>query len=424
MSAMSLFTGPNFAIELLIAAIPLLWDCPRNSRFPLRLTVSLSAYLVIGFLFSAQRFNGWMDLLRFLVIFIALVAGIRICFNIREREVLFRGVAAYALQYCCESIVYLANIPLDRQPLTEPFIMLVEYPVVAIPASLLMAWSFRRNQDEHIADTSLFAISSTILAVTMIISFAQWKYLPLENRPTRVICLVYAILCSALSLVIQSGLLVQSHWRHEAEFMERMWRLDRQHYELSKDTIDLINVKSHDLKKQIGMLRRSPETMPASQALDALEKSVEDYDMVAHTGNAALDVILTDKLMTAHRIDASLSYLVDGKAFLDIDSIDLYSIFGNILDNAIEAVEPLRQQLRVIDLKACKTNDFLIVRCDNYCDSKKHVSDRGPIETTKPDKDWHGFGLKSIQMTANKLGGSVTIDVNDDMFTVNVMIPA
>ncbi|WP_432624176.1 ATP-binding protein [Bifidobacterium sp.] len=420
---MNLFTGPNFVLELLIAAIPLLWNCPRKSRFPLRLTISLFAYLAIGFLISTQKFNGWADLLRFLAIFIVLIVGIRICLDIRDREVLFRGVAAYALQYCCESIVYLANIPLNRQPLTEPLIMFVEYPIVAIPASLLMAWSFRRNQDEHIADTSLFAISSTILAVTMIISFAQWMYLPLGNKPTRVICLVYAILCSALSLAIQSGLLVQSHWRHEAEFMERMWRLDRQHYELSQDAIDLINVKSHDLRKQIDMLRSSAATMPTGQALDALEESVEDYDMVAHTGNAALDVILTDKIMAAHRIGASLSYLVDGKAFLGIDSIDLYSIFGNILDNAIEAVEPLRQPLRVIDLKACKNNEFLIIRCDNYCDPRNHVSEGSPIETTKPDKAWHGFGLKSIQMTANKLGGSVTFDVNDDMFTINVMIP-
>ncbi|QOL34811.1 GHKL domain-containing protein [Bifidobacterium lemurum] len=357
----------SFPLEILFVEALLLYKKPRKTLFVARALITVVACFLLNIGLYMLQLPDWLALSRFVIVFLLTLAGIRWCFHISVQEVLFQGVAAYALQYCSESIIYLVNIALGVDLFSQyPAAVSAEFPISALPLGLLFSWLFRRHEGERISDTALLCVSATVLAITMVISFAQWMYLPLDNRATRIICLVYAILCSLLSLVIQSGLLVQSRWRHEAELADRMLRLNQQQYELSRNTIDLINVKSHDLKKQINLLRNSSATMPTSQALDSIEQAVDHYDSLAKTGNPALDTILTDKLLSAQHQNVTLHYLVDGKAFGQLDAIDLYAIFGNILDNAFEAVAPLDSRLRVIDLKATRSGSMAVIRCSNY----------------------------------------------------------
>lgn len=101
---------------------------------------------------------------------------------------------------------------------------------------------------------------------------------------------------------------------------------------------------------------------------------------------------------------------------------DMYSLFGNTIDNAIEAVERCDKSKRIISLTISQVNNFVIINLQNYVDvSVEFVN--GMPQTTKYDKDNHGFGAKSIKMLAQKYGGGVSFSQNDDIFSTNLLFP-
>ena len=106
-----------------------------------------------------------------------------------------------------------------------------------------------------------------------------------------------------------------------------------------------------------------------------------------------------------------------------IETMDICSIFGNALDNAIESVEKLADpQQRLIRVAVYTQNVFLIIRVENSCTAQLSVVD-GEYRTTKRDKDMHGYGIKSIRYTAEKYGGSVSADCSDNWFHLSVLLP-
>ena len=65
----------------------------------------------------------------------------------------------------------------------------------------------------------------------------------------------------------------------------------------------------------------------------------------------------------------------------------------------------------------------MLLKFENYYEGKLEFEDGLPL-TTKPDTDFHGYGLKSIKSTAQKYGGVVTVNIEQKWFVLKVLIPA
>ena len=136
-----------------------------------------------------------------------------------------------------------------------------------------------------------------------------------------------------------------------------------------------------------------------------------------------LDTILSDKQLYCSQHQITLTIVADGARLDFVETMDICSIFGNALDNAIESVEKLADpQQRLIRVAVYTQNVFLIIRVENYCTAQLSVVD-GEYRTTKRDKDMHGYGIKSIRYTAEKYGGSVSADCSDNWFHLSVLLP-
>ena len=105
---------------------------------------------------------------------------------------------------------------------------------------------------------------------------------------------------------------------------------------------------------------------------------------------------------------------------------DICSLFGNILDNAIEATQQVRiEERRLINLSVRQHKGFIIIECENYSENKLEIEKGRTLPgTTKGDKIRHGFGLKSIQKVAEKYNGAMTITLQDGWFQVRVLLEA
>ena len=182
--------------------------------------------------------------------------------------------------------------------------------------------------------------------------------------------------------------------------------------------VEVINIRCHDLKHQLQAVGQSiPE-----QEKEQIRQAVKQYDTRVKTGNRALDVVLTMKRMICEGSDIEFSCLVNGALLDFMEEPDIYSLFGNLLDNAIEEARHFDSEHRVISLSVGQEQQFVLIHEENFIQAMPQMVDGMP-QTTKGDTDNHGFGIRSMQMIAEKYHGHLMIRIDKNVFRLDIMLP-
>jgi hypothetical protein len=232
---------------------------------------------------------------------------------------------------------------------------------------------------------------------------------------------VFSVLCCMIVLALISSAAEELNLKREVEYLQYAVRQGERQYEISKDTIDMINVKCHDIKYKLGSVLSAG--VPSAKAIDDLNESISIYDSRIETGNRLLNVLLTEKSLYCEQNNIRLSCMADGSKLSFIEDGDLYCLFGNMVDNALEAVKSIgEKERRVVNIVVKTKNDMLIVQEENYFNGEISFRDGLPV-TTKEDKNYHGFGMRSIRMIARKYEGELSAFVADNVFHLNIIFP-
>ena len=195
------------------------------------------------------------------------------------------------------------------------------------------------------------------------------------------------ILCVVV-LYLQNELFKKSAMRQERLVSDLLWRQQKEHYRIAKENIDIINRKCHDLKHQIAALRDMCTKEEREKYIEEIQDSIQIYEAMVKTGNDVLDTIL-----------------------------------GNAMDNAIECVKNLpKQEKRQIDVLIHRQHQFLIVQIMNPVEEELEFEDNLPV-TTKHDKAYHGYGLRSIKNSVKKYNGVFQVKIKDGCFCLKILFP-
>lgn len=194
-------------------------------------------------------------------------------------------------------------------------------------------------------------------------------------------------------------------------------------YRESQENIDMLNRKYHDLKHQLQVIRQESNESKRVEYLDEIEKGLQRFESEIKTGNSVLDTILTSKGSLCIKQDITLKVVADGKLLNHIYVMDLCTIFGNALDNAIEyEVQIADRERRLIHVSVAEKRNFICVVIENYYEGTMHFDGQLP-ETTKSDKNYHGYGLKSIRYSVNRYDGYMNMGVKDGWFRLELLFP-
>ncbi|MCX4287504.1 MAG: ATP-binding protein, partial [Clostridia bacterium] len=190
-------------------------------------------------------------------------------------------------------------------------------------------------------------------------------------------------------------------------------------YRISKDSIELINIKCHDIKYKLDALMAQGDM--GADAVKALRDSISFYDLKKDTGNQLLNVLITEKGFYCEQNGINFSCMIDGEKLEFMEAGDLYCLFGNLIDNALEAVKEIEDKARrIVNLSVKAKGGFILVQEENYFNGVREFEDGLPI-TTKKDKNSHGFGMRSLRMIVKKYGGELTTFVSDNIFHLNII---
>ncbi len=303
---------------------------------------------------------------------------------------------------------------------------------VTYAACFMLAWFVERGNftvDEPTSVTVQLAVGT--IAITIVtfamsnLSFVSTNT-PFSGSVGQEIFYIRTLvdLCGFVLLYAQQEQARRLEAHHELASINAQLESQHQEYLASKENIESLGRLAHDLKHQIAALRAEVDPEHVAAGFEQLEASVAEYSAQQHSGNPVLDVILTTKTRTCAEHGITFTAVADGKLLSGMSSMDIASLFGNALDNAIEATRKLPDpQQRLIRLALYEQGRFTMIRVENYYDSTLRKDTAGNLRTTKRDASRHGFGVKSIRHIATQYGGEVTIRTEDHWFTLTVLIP-
>lgn len=176
----------------------------------------------------------------------------------------------------------------------------------------------------------------------------------------------------------------------------------------------------HDLKNHLLILQSKDEN---SNYINGLLDKITDFELFTDTGNPILNTIIYEKRKLSYTQNIDFQSRIDMSRISSLKDFDICSIFGNALDNAIEACLKIDHgNVRKIIIFASKVRNFLIIRIHNSFLEKPNML-MSQITTSKSDPTLHGFGLKSIKRTVEKYNGEISIHYDQSMFSLNIAIP-
>lgn len=411
----------QFMTEILIAEFLVTYWLPRRRRWKFFLPVGLAAVLAVS-LFWPSFWGGWFKMAKYLVVFLLSVGCIWAVCRINFSAALYHGAAAYAAQHIAFQIQGLTAL-LFHLPFSN-FYGIFCYLAVYLLFYFFFVRKIRRDGLFGVDNRFLVCFVVCMLLAVIVLNYVKFSYLEASVNPMLgVIMNLYAILCCLFALFIQSGMYQQSKLSSQLDIAEHLLHSQEQQYKVSEATIQCINMKCHDLKHQVSAIRRSMSDAAAKEALGELESAVQIYDSSIKTGNDALDIILTEKSLLCEQSGIQLTCMADASGLADISDSELYSLFGNLLDNAIESVQPLEnKELRTIGLTVQTTGSMTLIHTENYFEHPIKM-ENGLPQTTKADTQYHGFGMQSIRLLCQRHGGTLSVQADGNIFNVNILLP-
>ena len=237
-----------------------------------------------------------------------------------------------------------------------------------------------------------------------------------------VIMLALSVLLSLILSISLERLLNAENEKRRA--MARQMDAERlqQQYILRKNSIDAVRQQYHDMKNLLLYLEKAPSTQNVHAHLDKMLRSIQPFETVLDTGNDAVDILLGEKLEACRKQNIPCTVMADGALLSFIDQLDLVTILGNAMDNAMEACRHVPVPDRLIQVRTAEARGFAVLHIHNSC--SEEISVHGSIPpTTKRDGENHGFGLSNIQRVMKSYGGEVRCEAQGGEFTLTLLFP-
>lgn len=230
-------------------------------------------------------------------------------------------------------------------------------------------------------------------------------------------------LCGLLLIYIQENQHYEQFLQQELAAIQHAFQSQYEQYEAYRESNQIIHQRFHDLKHQLEVIELEPSQQKRQAYVHSLKKDLQAYQSTIKTGNPIVDVMLTRKNLNCLQQKIQLTTMVDGSLLNFMETMDLCSLLGNSLDNAIESVQKNKQvQQRLINLRINKKANFVLYSIENYCQESPTFENGLPI-TTKKDHQLHGYGLKSLSYIANKYHGTMTVTYEENWFQLNLLFP-
>lgn len=422
-----------YMVQLIAACLIFMAPARKRKNYIWRMGICAAGLLLLSYVVNTvypqgleevQSKIGAVSICYWAFYLLAAIVFVRSGLESSLTGVIYCAVCACTMQHIAYDFCVIYRLFWERETWRSWLVYLVIYGLVyAVGHEFLV---------DKLMERGRFVVSRQSLFPVMTIIVLVWGLSVLERSSmpgfegdvgNHLLYRIMEILCCYYVLWGERSQHEKVRLQRELDGINNAWRQQTRQYQVTTETIDSINRKCHDLKHQIRALRHMEDEEEREEFFNELESAIMIYDTALKTGNKALDTVLMDKGLFCKNHNIQWSCMADGSRLDFMKLEDIYAIFGNALDNAIEAVMELEEEeKRIISVKIITQNDLVAVQIQNYYDKELKFQEGIPV-TTKKNKRDHGFGMKSIRYTAEKYNGTITVQAKDHIFMLQILLP-
>lgn len=405
-----------------------------NRRFFLPRTLAFLAGTLPVQILLRCGYTGYMIRPVFAAVMFFNLAFMMLCITVLTREGLFNVIMAWAFafltaEFSASFVWQLFCICLKSPSLAEIPVILAAF--LSLGSINLGYWFFIHNNEDGIQtneqNSALIAVGVCLLVFMAgnINVFRESLWFE-GNAPdvSEMIGWIRTIVdfCGLILLWLVLRIDRERKMKNEMDAMERLMDAQYRQYVSFRENSDFIRRQCHDLRHQVRFLKKGfPEEDKAGYFAD-IEDAINRYQTHVDTGNTVLDTILTQYQMRFHEKNIRFEYMAKGDALKNIEARDICTIFGNLLENAEEAVKGLAPEDRLIRMNVDTRKQFITIHVENRFDGIISWREGLPV-TTKKDDRMHGIGVSSVKYTVRKYNGEIQFDRKEGWFTAAILIP-
>ncbi len=386
---------------------------------------------IVGFQILAGTFPLYLWVVAMVFAIFLMFAFIWTTSNVNAITAGYQVVLAFVAAEFAASVhwqiyYFIINMYQTDMPVVSDILLVVVYGGIF---AILMVLESRYMKKELIGDVKRNDLLSFVVIGTIIFFISNISFIsvntPLSGRYPAEIFYIRTLVDFAGIIVLYSNREHKLYTNSMIDLhqMENLLKKQYEQYSMSQESIDIINQKYHDLKNQIMIIRQEKDFNKREEFLKTLEEGIKRYEAQYKTGNQVLDTLLASKSMVCLDHKINFTAIADGQLLEFISTMDLCSIFGNAIDNAIESVIKIPDtEQRIIKFSTFSQNDFIIMNFENYYVNTLAYNN-GNLITTKMNTRFHGYGLKSIRSAVEKYNGSVSINTDSHWFKLTILLP-
>ena len=266
-------------------------------------------------------------------------------------------------------------------------------------------------------------VFSTVAGKTLITLSRDFPGIQMQEQKLMLLCVSCIwLMCLIMYFVVQQ-MSKDNQTKLEYELMKEKEKYSKESMEIIKRSNEELREFKHDLKNYLLPLQEAMETMPQSEMAKVWEKinqKIEDVQTLIQTGNSYVDSMINTKITLARseKVDVKCTILSKMEG---IDDLEFCSVFGNLMDNAIEAERKVIEKKEIIIFVEEKMG-YLRLEIQNKIE-KSVLNENSSLNTTKKDTSSHGIGHKSIKRTMQKVGGALKDYETGDLVCAEAVFP-
>ncbi len=423
---LALLSGYGYCGELIASTAAVAYFPTVKSGRVWRIAVAILGLLALSSLWTVLKrvippvyipplMLGLYDILEYCSIFAYLTFAVWLVNGVKLKSALFLAVGAYSVQHTSYKIAEVVS-HITRNAVGELSYL---FYIAVMVGLLIGAFFFFRKYFQKLREGIVRVSTVVLLIAGMLLIAILLQYSVEDDSSYYYIYAFYDIISGFLLLFVMRAILVNGELKSEYEMLEYIRWQENEQYELAKKNVEQLDIKLHDIKHLIyGLKGRMSE-----EDFYDIEKLISVYDMTVKTDNEVLDIIFSQKSLQCEQSNIRFEKVVNGELLSFMERADIYSLFCNAIDNAIEACATNEdEERRIISLMVRKSMNMVHIHLENFFSGSISFKDGLP-QTTKEKKDFHGFGMKSIRNIVVKYGGTLNVSAKDNAFSLDILFP-
>ncbi len=420
-----------FVGELLLATSVYVFKLRRRNHFWLWLVLCLSCFIGFAYSWSLIPYINSVtsiifSILFFFIAFFGLIGSLMACFKVNIQAAMFLGTAGYAMQHFTYKLIQIVigsiekGIPSFVDNNYGIYGIYASFVIISLPIFYNMfGKKIHNNETLIIEDSRLLIISIILIICTVILNLIYESFVKVSNLTLFIVGCLFDMVCCFLTLFIEFEMLKSKEISEAYVQMKTIWESEKKQLEISKENMDYMKILAHDLKHELN----ESTLLISKDKVDELNRRIAAFGNSIKTGNDILDLVIAERTLIVQKENINLSIIADGSVLSNMKQSDCYSLFMNIMDNAIDAVKVLPKDQREISLAVRESMGMILIHEVNPFKGTLNFKDGLP-QTTKGDSMYHGLGTKSIKGIVDSYSGDCEISIKDNnIYVLNILLP-